>query len=402
MRTPVVQPVAPAGSRWIVDPARRCPLERRLSDVASPPAGNGHAARPVGFARTSLLDVRTVYAEPAALALPRGRQVLERWPAAEVVEVATVQRIPSVHGDETNVTRWVRTKTEVLALGVRKTLTARRNERSANWIAPSTANGCAMACAYCYVPRHKGYANPITVYANIDDVIGYLQRHVVRQGVKPGPDQCDPHAWVYDIGENSDASVDARVSDNVHDLITAFATMPTAKASFATKHVNRDLLDLDPRGRTRVRFSVMPAAVAKVVDVRTDPVPARIAAVNDFVSAGYEVHLNLSPVIVHEGWLEGWAELLAELDDVLSPAAKAQAAAEVIFLTHNAGLHEVNLGWHPKGEDLLWRPDVQEAKRSGNGMENVRYRARWKAVWVQRLLDLIAERTPWLTVRYAF
>lgn len=299
-------------------------------------------------------------------------------------------------------TRWVRTKTEVLALGVRKTLTARRNERSANWIAPSTANGCAMACAYCYVPRHKGYANPITVYANIDDVIGYLRRHVARQGIKPGPDQCDPAAWVYDIGENSDASVDARVSDNVHDLITAFTAMPTAKASFATKHVNRDLLAYDPRGRTRVRFSVMPAAVAKVVDVRTDPVPERIAAVNDFVAAGYEVHLNLSPVIVHEGWLEGWAELLDELDDVLSPAAKTQAAAEVIFLTHNAGLHEVNLGWHPKGEDLLWRPDVQEAKRSGNGMENVRYRARWKAVWVQRLLDLIAERAPWLTIRYAF
>jgi spore photoproduct lyase len=346
--------------------------------------------------------VRTIYAEPAALALPRGQQVLQRWPGAEVVEVGSVQRIPAVHGDEANVARWVRTKTEVLALGVRKTLTARRNERSANWIAPSTANGCAMACAYCYVPRHKGYANPITVYANVDEVVGYLQRHVARQGVKPAPDQCDPAAWVYDIGENSDASVDARVSDNVRDLVTAFAAMPTAKASFATKHVNRDLLGYDPRGRTRVRFSVMPAEVARVVDVRTDPVPERIAAVDDFVAAGYEVHLNLSPVIVGEGWLDGWAALLTELDDVLSPAAKAQAAAEVIFLTHNAGLHEVNLGWHPKGEELLWRPDVQEAKRSGNGMENVRYRARWKAVWVQRLLDLIAERTPWLTVRYAF
>ncbi|NAZ81169.1 spore photoproduct lyase family protein [Kineococcus sp. R8] len=349
-----------------------------------------------------MLEVRTIYAEPAALALPRGREVVARWPGAQVVEVPTVQRIPTVHGDEANVARWVRTKTEVLALGVRKTLTARRNERSANWIAPSTANGCAMACAYCYVPRHKGYANPITVYANIDQVVGYLQRHVARQGTKPGPDQCDPAAWVYDIGENSDASVDARVSDNVRDLVTAFADLPTAKASFATKHVNRDLLTYDPRGRTRVRFSVMPPAVARVVDVRTDPVPERIAAVDDFVAAGYEVHLNLSPVIVHEGWLDGWAALLEELDDVLSPAAKAQAAAEVIFLTHNAGLHEVNLGWHPKGEDLLWRPDVQEAKRSGNGMENVRYRARWKAVWVQRLLDLMAERTPWLTVRYAF
>ncbi|MEH3077333.1 MAG: hypothetical protein PGN11_11770 [Quadrisphaera sp.] len=192
------------------------------------------------------------------------------------------------------------------------------------------------------------------------------------------------------------------MSDNVRDLVVAFARMPTAKASFATKHVNRDLLTYDPRARTRVRFSVMPERMARLVDVRTDPVRERIAAVDDFVEAGYEVHLNLSPVIVHEGWLQEWAELLAQLDDALSPRSKAQCAAEVIFLTHNAGLHEVNLGWHPKGEEALWRPDVQESKRSHNGMENVRYRAHWKAVWVQRLLDLIAERTPWLTVRYAF
>jgi hypothetical protein len=51
---------------------------------------------------------------------------------------------------------------------------------------------------------------------------------------------------------------------------------------------------------------------------------------------------------------------------------------------------------------VLWRPDLQEPKRSGNGMVNVRYQARWKAVWRDRLLALIAERTPWLTVRYVF
>ncbi|GAB4064325.1 spore photoproduct lyase family protein [Angustibacter speluncae] len=349
-----------------------------------------------------LLDVRTIYAEPAALALPRGQQVVGRWPSADVVEVDSALRVTGVHDDEGSVDRWVRTKTEVLALGVRKTLTARRNDRSANWIAPSTANGCAMACAYCYVPRHKGYANPITVYANIEQVVGYLERHVARQGVKSVADQCDPLSWVYDIGENSDASVDALVSDNVRDLVASFARMPTAKASFATKHVNRELLGYDPRGRTRIRFSLMPERLAKLVDVRTDPVADRLAAVDDFVEAGYEVHLNLSPVIVHEGWLEEWDQLLTRLDDELSDASKRQAAAEVIMLTHNQALHAVNLGWHPRAEEVLWRPDLQEDKRSHNGMVNVRYRARWKAVWLQRLLDLVAERTPWLTVRYAF
>lgn len=349
-----------------------------------------------------LLDVRTIYAEPAALALERGRQIVARWPQAEVVEVPSANRVGAVHGDEQNVQRWVRTKTEVLVLGVRKTLTARVNGRSADWIAPSAANGCAMACAYCYVPRHKGYANPITVYANIEQMTGYLRRHVARQGPKPEPNQCDPQAWVYDLGENSDVAVDATVSDNVADLIATFRDLPTAKASFATKWVNRDLLGYDPQQRTRIRFSVMPARTAKLLDIRTSPVEERIAAVDDFLAAGYEVHLNLSPVVVHEQWLDDWAELLRRLDDVLSAAAKAQAAAEIIFLTHNQGLHEVNLGWHPQAEDLLWRTDIQESKISQNGMRNVRYRAAWKAVWKQRLLDLIARQTPWLRVRYAF
>jgi spore photoproduct lyase family protein len=349
-----------------------------------------------------VLQVRTVYAEPAAAASPRGRQVLARFPGAELVEVPSHWQIPDLHGNEGNVERWVRVKTETLVLGVKKSLSARPNDRSANWIAPSTANGCAMACAYCYVPRRKGYANPITVFTNIEQITGYLRRHVARQGVKTTPDEADPASWVYDIGENSDCSVDALVSDNVADLVATFRDLPTAKASFATKHVNRRLLDLDPQGRTRVRFSLMPDTDATVLDVRTSRVAERIAAVDDFVAAGYEVHLNLSPVVLRDGWEADWTELLQQLDDVLSPASKAQAAAEVILLTHNAGLHEVNLGWHPRAEEVLWRPEVQEPKRSQNGQDNVRYRADVKRAAVARLRGLIGRHAPWLTIRYAF
>nr|WP_205706719.1 spore photoproduct lyase family protein [Kineococcus vitellinus] len=349
-----------------------------------------------------MLDVTRIYYEAAAAELPRGRQVLERWPDATRVEVASHWNVPELHGDEANVERWVRIKREALVLGVKKSLAARPNGRSADFIAPSTANGCAMACAYCYVPRRKGYSNPVTVFANIEQITGYLERHVRRQGVKAEPNQCDPVSWVYDIGENSDCSVDAEISDNVDDLVALFRGLPTAKASFATKHVNRRLLELDPRGRTRVRFSLMPERVAKVLDVRTSPVRERLAALDDFVAAGYEVHLNLSPVVVHEGWLAMWAELLDSLGAATSEATKRQLQAEVIFLTHNERLHEVNLGWHPKAEDLLWRPAMQEAKRSEGGGTNVRYRAGDKGRYVRELLDLIAERAPYLHVRYAF
>ncbi|MFJ9038134.1 spore photoproduct lyase family protein [Streptomyces sp. NPDC102406] len=350
-----------------------------------------------------MLDVREVYAEPAALDSPRGRQIMARLrDDVRVIEVDNHWRIPALHGNDGNIDRWVRIKTETLVLGVKHKLTTRPNGRSADWIAPGPSNGCAMSCAYCYVPRRKGFANPITLFTNIEAIVAHVRRHVRAQGPKREPNQCDPQAWVYDIGENGDCSVDALVSDNTADLVAAFRTLPTAKASFATKFVNPDLLALDPRGRTRVRFSVMPPGDARLLDIRTSPVPERIAAAADFLDAGYEVHFNLSPVVLRPGWQRDWADLLTHLDDVLPARVKEQAAAEIIMLTHNEPLHEVNLGWHPRAEELLWQPDLQETKRSQNGALNVRYALEVKRQALTRLHELVAEHAPWLRIRYAF
>ncbi|WP_223878255.1 spore photoproduct lyase family protein [Microbacterium radiodurans] len=353
-------------------------------------------------APSPLLQISRIYAEDAALALPRGQEIVGAWPDAEIVPVASHWQIPEVHGDEANVRRWVRIKTEALVLGVKKSVATRLNGRSADFIAPSTANGCAMACAYCYVPRRKGYSNPVTVFANIEAISRHLARHISRQGPKTEPNQCDPEAWVYDIGENSDCSVDALISDNVRDLTDLFRMSPTAKASFATKYVNRNLLDWDPAGRTRIRFSLMPHETAKVTDIRTSPIAERIAAIDDFVAAGYEVHLNFSPVILTPTWIADWTALLREVNETIGERAKAQLACEIIMLTHNDRLHEVNLGWHPRGEDLLWTPAIQEPKVSQNGAVNVRYRHPYKADAVATLRELIARELPSCRVRYAF
>ncbi len=349
-----------------------------------------------------LLRVQTIYLEPTVPEYPRGREILARFPEAERIEVASHWRIPALHGDEGRVKDWVRVKRDVLVLGVRKTMEIRPNGRSADFIAPSQANGCAMACAYCYVPRRKGFANPITTFVNIERIMESLARHAAKQGAKTEANQVDPALWVYDVGENGDCSVDALVSDNVRDLVAQFRALPNAKASFATKYVNPALLDYDPQGRTRVRISLMPREAARVVDVRTTPIAQRIAFIDELVRAGYEVHVNLSPVVVYDGWLDDWAELCDQLDAALSSASKAQLAAEVIFLTHNAQLHEVNLGWHPAAEELLWTPQWQEEKRSEQGGVNVRYRTGLKGQLVKQLLAVLEERLPYCRVRYAF
>ncbi|PRH77968.1 spore photoproduct lyase family protein [Streptomyces solincola] len=397
---PDTEPDALFGLSELLDAAP----ERPGPDAAPVRSGPDARGSDPGAARAGggLLDVREIHAEPAAALSPRGRQVIARFPGARLVEVASHWNIPHLHGNEGRAERWVRVKRQTLVLGVRKSLTVRPNGRSADWIAPGASNGCAMSCAYCYVPRRKGYANPITVFTNIGDVTGAIGRHVAGLGRKPEPNQCDAERWVYDVGENGDCSVDALISDNTADLVRAFRDWPTAMASFATKYVNRELLELDPRGSTRVRFSLMPPGDSRLLDVRTSPVAERIAAAGDFLDAGYEVHFNLSPVVLRPGWEADWAELLRQLDDVLPAAVKAQAAAEVIMLTHNRQLHEVNLRWHPRAEEALWRPDLQQVKRSQNGALNVRYADDVKREGVRALTELIATHAPWLRVRYAF
>jgi len=350
-----------------------------------------------------LLDVDTIYHEPAVPDLPRGREILARYPRARCIEISSHWNIPALHRNEALAADWNRVKRTVLVLGSKKTLRCTPFYRSADFVAPSAANGCASSCSYCYVARRKGYANPITTFVNIEGILGAIERHANRQGVKWEPTGADPTLWTYELGTNSDLSVDAVISDNVRDLVDLFRRLPNARATFATKNVNRDLLRYDPGGKTRVRFSLMPADTARLVDVRTSSVPERVAAMNLFHEAGYEVNINFGPVIVYDGWLQDYATLFALIDDTLAPAVKRQLRAEVIFLTHDQELHEVNLRWHPRGEELLWRPELQETKvGQASGDPALRYKMGLKRGYVADFCALLRERLPYCGIRYAF
>jgi spore photoproduct lyase len=350
-----------------------------------------------------LLSVEKIYHEPAVEGYERGREILARFPHARRVEVHSHWNIPQLHGDLGNVADWSGTKKSVLVLGTKKDVSCRPFYRSCDFIAPSQSNGCAMACSYCYVARRKGNANPITTFVNIEEIVTSIERHAARQGMKLEETQADSVLWVYELGTNSDLSVDAAVCDNVRDLVALFRTLPNAKATFATKFVNRKLLDYDPQGRTRVRFSLMPPEISKLVDVRTSKVEDRILAINDFVEAGYEVNVNFGPVILKDGWRRDYAGLFARLDGTLSEKAKRQLAAEIIFLTHSDKLHDVNLRWHPRGEEILWRPDLQEHKVSqASGEQVLRYKKDLKRPLVAEFKALLNGLMPYCRVRYAF
>src|SRR3712207_2544361 len=123
-----------------------------------------------------LLNINTIYYEPAVRDYARGCEILAKFGDAERIEVPSHWNIPGLHGNAGSAEDWIKIKRTVLVLGVRKTFPVRLNGQSGDFIASSVASGCAMACSYCYVPRRKGYANPITTFVNIDDICTAIER----------------------------------------------------------------------------------------------------------------------------------------------------------------------------------------------------------------------------------
>ena len=71
--------------------------------------------------------------------------------------------------------------------------------------------------------------------------------------------------------------------------------------------------------------------------------------------AGYEVHLNFSPAVLRKGPEVAGEALFKELNDILHIAMKDQLPAEIMMLTRDRDLHELNFPWHSKVEKLFWK-----------------------------------------------
>ncbi len=332
----------------------------------------------------------------------RAKEVAAKYPDAVLQEVQQHNKLP-----DTGLKHY-KAKSDLLVLGKLKSKQIRESGRSSDFIAPSLANGCYGGCAYCYVDRHKEI-NPITIFTNTDEILAAVNKHVMVLPWSRKPNQTDPQFYTYDIGCNSDLSVDYAIFNGIKEVLQFYKYHPRAKATFATKFVNRDLLGFDPQQKVRIRFSLMPAEISRLVDVRTDSVEKRIEAINDFYDAGYEVHLNFSPVIVYDqvlntnrDWRDDYRELFKQVNEAVRPEVKAQMQCEVIFLTHNEAQHIMNLGINPKAEDLLWMPNFQETKRSSFGGINIRYQVKLKKRMIDTFINILTEEIPWCGIRYIF
>jgi spore photoproduct lyase len=282
----------------------------------------------------------------------------------------------------------------------RKSMIIRPSGRSTDFISPSFGYGCLYNCGYCYMKRHKAEGLTIANSKSVTDILTEINSHSWFNATEK-PNQTHDKFITYDISCNEDFALHAKYHDWKR-IFTFFRESPIAMGSFATKYVNPKILEYNPEKKIRIRFSLMPQVYSNELEPKTSLIIDRIKAINTFIEAGYDVHINFSPVIVKDGWLEEYTELFKLVNENVKEEYKADVKAEVIFLTHNENKHYYNLANELPGEDLLWTPENQEDKVSQYGGKNIRYKHNLKAQYIKDWTNLHNKIINWNVIRYIF
>lgn len=276
-----------------------------------------------------------------------------------------------------------------------KTLTVKLNGRSSDFVTPNFIYGCEASCKYCYIKRWD--RSHIYMNENIDDILKAIKKHSLSLGRKV-PNQVDSKYHTYDIACSTDVTL--YWNKYPFDKVLRFFQDNNIKSTFATKFVNKSMLDFKANEQNRIRFSIMPQDIANIIQPKVTKEIDKVMAINYAKDKGWDVHINFSPVVYYNGWKEDYADLFSRIDKLVK--RKDNVSCEVIFLTHHEGLHKLNMKDEPHAEEILWRPEIQETKVSNYGGRNIRYERNLKKEFISEFKDLHAKYIPWCSIRYIF
>lgn len=276
-----------------------------------------------------------------------------------------------------------------------KTLITRDNGRSSDAVSPNFVYGCLGGCmnSYCYVGRFNH--DRVYVNENKGDIAMSIDRWVEKQPWPKKPNQCDDKYYLIDIGCSTDIPLMSKHYPWQQVFHYFNSLNDRIKSTFATKYPTMFLpngYDL-VKDKHRIRVSLMPQKYSDILEPGTDTIEERIAEIPKLQEV-MEVHINFSPIIYTEGWLDEYRKLFQDLK-----AAGINVKCECIFLTHNLHQHERN---SQPVRDLLWRPDIQEAKDSQYAPDNIRYKWQLKKQMVGEFSSLYSEYFDPANIRYIF
>lgn len=281
--------------------------------------------------------------------------------------------------------------------------------------------GCGFGCTYCYTERHyqnnypKLYGDVFNIVHMMKDCMDNLgfwrskMRKVAHKDFECHRDPKHGDFVTFDLGCDSDCVLDnqmtahAGYSGHIIDIMNQASLIPRCMTSFATKSAAvQPFIDYVHRPEHhRIRLSLMPEDHRKTLEINTASIEARLDAVNKLVDAGFEVHINLSPIVVTENFIPEYAELLKLIDRTLTIDAQHQLAYEIIFLTHSTKLFEPVETYAPKAHNMMVNGALPLVPKP-NKANVLSYSTEHKKSLKRGIKLLIEQHTPYARIRYNY
>lgn len=268
--------------------------------------------------KNDLFIPELVYFEPNSLDYPKGKRIYQ-WAEQQGLPIRMTtshNRIMDLPG-ESELEKYRMAK-RTLVVGVRKTLKFDTSKPSAEYAIP-IATGCMGHCHYCYLQTTLGAKPYIRIYVNMDEILQAAQNYI---------DEAKPKITRFEAACTSDPVGLEPISGSLKECIEFMAKQPYGRLRFVTKFHHVDsLLGLDHQGHTRIRFSVNDAYVIKHFEPATSGFMQRIEAAAKVADAGYPIGFIVAPIIWHDGWEQGYEELI----QTLAQKIKLQPAHDLTF-----------------------------------------------------------------------
>jgi spore photoproduct lyase len=173
------------------------------------------------------------------------------------------------------------------------------------------ASNCPMDCSYCFLQEYLADNPAFQIYTNYTDSFDELDRLC---------DNARGRSFRVGTGELADSLAFDSITGISRVLIDFFATRENLTLEFKTKtNEIENLLDVDPRGRVLVSWTLSPEAVYRTSEHLTASPSARIAAARAVLDAGYRVAFHLDPLIAYPDAECDYLRLIDELLDIVPP-----------------------------------------------------------------------------------
>ena len=138
----------------------------------------------------------------------------------------------------------------------------------------------------------------------------------------------------------------------------------------------------------------MPQKISSILEPNTDKIIDRINMI-PVLQEKMEVHINFSPIVYYDTWLEDYKKLFEILK-----SKNINVKCECIFLTYNE--NQAILQTNNEIKSLLYNPKIQESKNSQYAADNLRYEWQFKNKLISQFKQLYFEYFPIENIRYIF